>query len=64
MSDNLEDDDRLNLMNQVFKIFNFLHDRGILHRDLSYSNILIKKYDDVNIVKILDFEELKLNSVT
>lgn len=42
MNDNLEDDDRLNLINQVFKIFNFLHDRGILHRDLSYSNMLIK----------------------
>ncbi len=30
-NDKLEDDDRLNLINQVFKIFNFLHDRWILH---------------------------------
>lgn len=58
-NDKLEDNDRLNLINQVFKIFNFLHDREILHRDLSYSNILIKEYDDVNIVKISDFGRVK-----
>lgn len=58
-NDKLEDNDRLNHINRVFKIFNFLHDRGILHRDLSYSNILIKEYEDVNIVKISDFGRVK-----
>ena len=48
-------DDRKKLVYQIFKAFGYLHSKNILHRDISPNNILIRIYDDVNIVKISDF---------
>lgn len=59
-------DDRYSLCLQVLKAVNYLHSKDILHRDISYSNILIKKYEDVAVVKISDFGLIKIknNSLT
>lgn len=39
---------------------NYLHKKGYLHRDLSWNNVLIKKYDfDIVYVKISDFGLVK-----
>lgn len=42
------------------KAFYYIHSKGILHRDVSSKNVLIKKYDDVVVVKISDFGLVKL----
>lgn len=51
--------DRKKLILQVLKAFEYLHSKNILHRDISYTNILIKKYEDVNVVKLSDFGLVK-----
>ena len=59
-NDKLKVKDRLSLINQVFNIFGYLHKKEILHRDISYTNILIKEYEDTNIIKISDFGRVKI----
>lgn len=52
--------ERLNLGLQIVKAFTYIHSKNILHRDISPKNILIKKYDDVVVVKIADFGLVKV----
>ena len=46
---------RINIVHQFIAGMKYIHSRNILHRDISPTNILIKHYDDVNIVKLSDF---------
>lgn len=46
---------RKNIGNQILKAFTYIHAKGLLHRDISPKNILIKQYDDALVVKIADF---------
>ena len=46
---------RKSIILQLLKACKYLHEKGYLHRDLSPSNVLIKTYDDVLVVKIADF---------
>lgn len=52
------------LVNQLFKAFAYIHSKGRLHRDISLRNILLKKYEDVTIVKISDFGLVKVPGST
>ncbi len=45
---------------QIIRAFIYIHSKNILHRDISPKNILIKKYDDVVVVKIADFGLVKV----
>lgn len=53
--------ERFYLINQILRIFEFLESKNILHRDISYSNVLIKQYEDSVIVKLSDFGLVKLS---
>lgn len=45
---------------QIIKAFSYIHSKNLLHRDISPKNILLKKYDDVVVVKIADFGLVKV----
>lgn len=52
--------ERKRLVTQLFNAFKYIHSKGIFHRDISLSNILVKEYDDKNIIlKVCDFGYLK-----
>ena len=53
---------RKNLGMQILKALNYIHSKGLLHRDISPNNVLIKKYDDTIVVKISDFGLVKIPS--
>lgn len=55
---------RITLINQVFRAFSYIHQKGLLHRDISYQNILIKKYDDGIVIKVSDFGLVKSKDST
>lgn len=52
--------ERVKLGLQIIKAFSYTHSKNILHRDISPKNILLKKYDDVVVVKIADFGLVKI----
>lgn len=49
---------------QIIKAFKYIHSKGRLHRDINPKNILIKIYDDVQVVKISDFGLVKREEST
>lgn len=55
---------RRNIVRQILRAFNYLHSKGLLHRDVSPKNILIKKYEDTLVVKISDFGLAKIPEST
>lgn len=53
-------EERKNIIYQIFRAFKFIHSKNVLHRDISPVNVMIKVYDDVNVVKVCDFGLVKL----
>ncbi|WP_419763678.1 MAG: protein kinase family protein [Arcobacter sp.] len=52
---------RKNIINQVFKAFNYINEDFGLHRDISTTNTLLKIYDNnLIVVKISDFGLIKI----
>ncbi len=49
---------------QIIKAFKYIHSKGRLHRDINPKNILIKIYDEVQVVKISDFGLIKREEST
>ena len=48
------------LIIQLLNAFEYIHQKGLLHRDISYQNILIKKFEDGNnFIKVSDFGLVK-----
>lgn len=41
------------------KAFEYIHSQDLLHRDISLTNVLVKKYEGLNVVKISDFGLVK-----
>ena len=54
-------EERKSLCYQIIRGFEYLTEKGILHRDIAPNNILIKEYEDTKIVKIADFGNVKLS---
>jgi serine/threonine protein kinase len=55
----LTNDERKSIVSQVLKAISYINDNGLLHRDISLNNILIKKYDKLVVVKLSDFGLVK-----
>lgn len=55
---------RKNIGNQVLRAFSYIHSKGLLHRDISPKNILIKEYEDILVVKVSDFGLVKISNST
>ena len=56
----LTQNDRKIIVNQILKAFRYIHSKGLLHRDISPKNILLKEYDDVSVIKVSDFGLVKV----
>lgn len=56
--------DRKNIIAQVCKGLSYIHSKGLLHRDISLTNVFVKHYEDVDVVKIGDFGLVKLPDST
>lgn len=52
--------EKINIVRQILKAFKYIHSKDVLHRDVSTKNILVKKYDDVVVVKVCDFGLVKI----
>ena len=56
----LNSDIRKRMVSHFLYSINYLHSKNILHRDISYKNILIKLYDNnIPIIKLSDFGLIK-----
>ena len=51
--------DRQNIVFQILRAFEYIHSQDLLHRDISLTNVLVKKYEGLNVVKISDFGLVK-----
>lgn len=52
--------ERKTLIIQLLNAFEYIHAKGILHRDISYQNVLIKYFDDgTSMIKVSDFGLVK-----
>lgn len=56
----LSNDERKSIVNQILRAFSYINFNGLLHRDISLNNILIKKYDKLVVIKLSDFGLVKL----
>lgn len=56
----LQEEQRIYIVNQVLRAFTYINKKGVLHRDISPNNILLKMYDDLIVVKVSDFGLVKL----
>lgn len=49
------------IAHQIFKGFSYIHSKKYLHRDISFTNILLQHYDnELSVVKISDFGLVKI----
>jgi len=51
--------ERTGLVRQILQAFIYINSKGVLHRDVSTKNVLIKKYEGLNVIKVSDFGLVK-----
>lgn len=56
----LTEEKRRSIIRQLLEVVKYIHQKGIFHRDLSYTNVFINEYEDVVIVKLADFGLVKI----
>ena len=53
---NLTKEEKISLTNQLLDAFEYLHNHGIMHRDVSYKNVMIQETElHEMVLKVLDF---------
>jgi serine/threonine-protein kinase len=55
---------RVGLARQIIRGFRYIHSKKLLHRDISPNNILLKRYEDLIVVKLSDFGLVKVEEST
>ena len=60
----LEVYERTGLVRQICRAFVYINGKGVLHRDISTKNILIKQYEGLNVIKVSDFGLVKREEST
>lgn len=63
-NDKLSLADRKKIIGQICRGLKYIHNRGLLHRDISLTNVFVKHYDDIDVFKIGDFGLVKLPEST
>ncbi len=53
-------EERKNIILQLIRGYQYIQSQSMFHRDVSFKNVLVKKYDDTNIYKISDFGLVKI----
>jgi len=51
---------RIGIVRQILKAVQYIHSKQNYHRDIRPKNILIKNFDDVDVIKIADFGLIKV----
>lgn len=51
--------ERIGLVLQILKAFKHLEDQSVFHRDISTTNVLIKEYRNIKVIKLSDFGLVK-----
>lgn len=57
---NLTTEKRKAICSQILRAFQYINSKDTLHRDISPYNILIKQYEDVDVIKVSDFGLVKI----
>ena len=52
--------DRKIIIAQICKGLTYIHSKGLLHRDISLTNVFVRHYEDVDVIKIGDFGLVKI----
>lgn len=55
---------RKGMISQICHGLEYMHNKGILHRDISLTNVFVKHYEDVDVFKIGDFGLVKMSEST
>ncbi|OTN89885.1 hypothetical protein A5819_002383 [Enterococcus sp. 7E2_DIV0204] len=59
-NDSMKKEERYELVRQLFCAFEYIHSKALFHRDISYSNIMVKLFDDKSVLlKVTDFGYVK-----
>ena len=64
VNDTISLSERKSIIAQVCKGLSYIHSKDLFHRDISLTNVFIKHYEDVDVVKIGDFGLVKLPDST
>lgn len=52
--------DRVGIVRQILRAVSYIHSKGVLHRDISTTNVLVKVYDGLPVIKVADFGLVKV----
>ena len=63
-NDRLSLERRKGIIRQICRALEYIHNKGLLHRDLSITNVLVQEYEDTVVVKLSDFGLVKIENST
>ena len=51
----MTEEEAIPIFRQIVSAVNYMHKRGLVHRDLKLENILIQDFGGLNEIKLIDF---------